>query len=65
MPIYEYACTCGTQFEQFVLRKADEAGIACPRCGSVEVKRQLSRTAVGSVAGQRPSAGGRGCGPVG
>ena len=66
MPIYEYACTCGTQFEQFILRKSEEAEVACPRCGSREVQRQLSRAAISSGAGERPSTrGGRGCGPVG
>jgi putative FmdB family regulatory protein len=65
MPIYEYACTCGTQFEQLILRRSDEAEVACPRCGSPDVKRQLSPTAIASGAGQRPSPGGRGCGPVG
>ena len=39
MPIYEYACgKCGKLFEELVFSAADEAGVACPACGSVEVR---------------------------
>lgn len=55
MPIYEYRCgTCGTEFEQLILRRTRPA---CPRCGGTRVERLLSRFAqrtergfVGSVA---------------
>jgi putative FmdB family regulatory protein len=35
MPIYEYACpACDASFETLILRKSDEAEVACPTCGS-------------------------------
>jgi len=42
MPIFEYSCrTCGFRFEK--LQKAGETSpVACPGCGSVEVKKELS-----------------------
>lgn len=65
MPIYEYACAgCGEVFETLVLRRSDEAEVACPACKGRELSRQLSRTAAapgGSGGGAPP----RGCGPVG
>lgn len=66
MPIYEYACApCGKSFEAYILRKTDEAEVACPACGGREVSRQMSRPAAARV-----SAGGGvppppSCGPVG
>jgi putative FmdB family regulatory protein len=70
MPIYEYACApCAKTFEEFVIRKSDEADVKCPSCQSREVTRQMSRPAATRVGG----AGGGGgsfapapsCGPVG
>ena len=64
MPIYEYACTCGTQFEELVIRSGDEALVVCRSCGSKDVKRQMSRpSAVRTGSGGSPA--GRDCGPVG
>jgi putative FmdB family regulatory protein len=66
MPIYEYACKpCGKVFEELILRKADEAAVACPVCKSKRAARVMSRTAA-----SRPAGGGGGgpapsCGPVG
>ncbi len=66
MPIYEYACTCGKVFEELILRKSDEAELACPACKGREVSRQMSRPAAARIGG-----GGGGaspapaCGPVG
>jgi putative FmdB family regulatory protein len=66
MPIYEYACTpCGKVFEELIIRKADEAEVACPACKSRKIARVMSRTSAA-----RPSGGGGGgpapsCGPVG
>jgi putative FmdB family regulatory protein len=65
MPIYEYACRgCGKVFEELIIRRSDEAELACPDCGQHEVSRLMSRPAAA------PSSGGgggspRGCGPVG
>jgi putative FmdB family regulatory protein len=68
MPIYEYACgDCGTVFEEFIIRRSDEAEVACKSCRSRSVARQMSRPAAARVGG-----GGGGsyasapsCGPVG
>ena len=59
MPLYEYRCRdCRTLFEQYV-RSFSET-VACPRCRSGEVEKQLSTFALaGSSAG---SGGGCGCG---
>jgi len=47
MPIYEYLCpTCNGRFQKLVQGFSDPAGLACPRCGSGEVRRAISRVAV-------------------
>ena len=52
MPIYEFACSkCGRAFEELVsLSKIDE--VACPKCGSGQVKKKMSTFA------SKPAAGG-------
>lgn len=43
MPIYEYACmSCGEIFSAFQSITASEKDTRCPKCGSPEVKKQLS-----------------------
>lgn len=66
MPIYEYSCrACGKTFEAFLLRRTDEAEVACPDCSTREVERVMSRpAAVSAVAGPGVSRGG-GCAPSG
>ena len=65
MPIYEYACAdCGKSFEEIIVRKSDEAEVACPACKSRQVGRQLSAPAAYGGGGSH-SHGGGGCGPVG
>jgi putative FmdB family regulatory protein len=63
MPMYEYRCSeCGSQYEQ--LRRMSEADrdLECPRCGSVDVARQVSACAVrGSSSGG--NSGGGCCAP--
>ena len=61
MPIYEYACMeCESHFEELV-RGDDEP--ACPHCGAVKVRRQLSVFVAGGaraeagVGAVRPSGG--------
>lgn len=45
MPIYEFHCpSCNTDFETRVERMGESA--PCPRCGSAEVERLLSVSAV-------------------
>ncbi len=67
MPIYEYACTpCGTVFEELIVRKSDEAEVACPGCKGRKISRVMSRTAAARTGGG--SGGGASapsCGPVG
>jgi putative FmdB family regulatory protein len=53
MPIYEYRCgECESRFEKLVRSAGDEpAGLACPHCGSDDVRRLISRVAVSSGQG--------------
>ena len=47
MPIYEYLCpTCNGRFQKLVQGFSDPPGLACPRCGSTDVRRAVSRVAV-------------------
>ncbi|MCS6882464.1 MAG: zinc ribbon domain-containing protein [Oscillochloridaceae bacterium] len=46
MPIYEYLCPeCNGKFQKLVRGFTDPPGLACPRCGSAEVRRAVSRFA--------------------
>jgi len=67
MPIFEYACAaCDEKFETLILRKSDEAEVACPRCEGREVERVVSRPAATQASGTAGSARrAPGCGPVG
>jgi putative FmdB family regulatory protein len=60
MPIYEYRCGCGHEFERYVAASGGTA--ACPACGSDKVKRTLSLFAMksdgGAVASSMPAGGG-------
>ena len=47
MPIYEYICPgCNGRFQKLVQGWSDPPGLACPRCGGVDVRRAVSRVAV-------------------
>lgn len=65
MPVYEYRCArCGGEFERYVVKPG--TAVACPVCGSGEVRRKLSVFAMksdGPVASALPSGGccGGGC----
>ena len=64
MPIYEYACqACGKSFEELIVRRSDEAEVACPACRGRKVSRLMSRTAATRSGGSGSS--GASCGPVG
>jgi putative FmdB family regulatory protein len=66
MPIYEYACgECSKSFEEFVIRRSDEAEVRCPKCQSRKVARQMSRPAATRSGGGGGGRSGPGCGPVG
>jgi putative FmdB family regulatory protein len=46
MPIYEYLCPeCNGKFQKLVRGFSDPAGLSCPRCGSEQVRRAVSRFA--------------------
>ncbi len=66
MPIYEYACdACGKSFEELIIRKSDEAEVACPGCRGRKVSRLLSRTAATRGSGDGGHSAAPSCGPVG
>lgn len=51
MPIYEYVCmTCESHFEELV--RYDDAGLACPDCGSAKLTRLLSAFVAHGTVGQ-------------
>ncbi len=61
MPIYEYKCECGTQFEKLV--RNSSVAVACPKCGDERVEQQYSTFAAqtnGSASSEAPSGGGCG-----
>lgn len=46
MPIYEYICPeCNGRFQKLVRGFGDPADLACPRCGTSDVRRAISRFA--------------------
>ena len=67
MPIYEYACkACERSFEEFVMRRADEDDVRCPRCKGKRVEKLVSRPAAARSGGDGGgAAASAGCGPVG
>lgn len=67
MPIYEYRCdACGKAFEELIVRRSDEAEVACPACQGRQVSRQMSRPAAARVGGGGGGGGPPpGCGPIG
>ncbi len=67
MPIYEYACpACDKTFEALVIRRSDEAEVACPTCHTPKVSRVMSRTAaVRTGGGGDAGLAAPSCGPVG
>ncbi|MBM3293244.1 MAG: zinc ribbon domain-containing protein [Candidatus Aminicenantes bacterium] len=47
MPIYEYRCgDCGKTFQTLILSAGASVGTACPRCGSANLTKLVSRVAV-------------------
>lgn len=52
MPIYEYACgDCPEVFSVFQGISAAEKDTQCPKCGSINVKKQISSFSCCSVGG--------------
>lgn len=59
MPLYEFRClSCNECFEILVLRQDEEIESCCPKCGSEEFERILSKTCytVGSGSERTPGA---------
>ncbi len=66
MPIYEYACdACGKAFEELIIRRSEEAEVACPACRGRRVSRLMSRTSSPRGGGDGGAPSGASCGPVG
>lgn len=63
MPIYEYRCGCGHQFEK-LSRLNDDSAQACPKCGG-ETRKVFSvfrkGRSSGGFDGAGYSSGGSGC----
>ena len=66
MPLYEYRCRqCGHRFELLQRMGEGREGLACPRCGELEVEKQFSTFAASSASASTaaaPACGGGGCG---
>jgi putative FmdB family regulatory protein len=46
MPIYEYQCaSCGDVFQLLLMKRGEEKGLRCPRCGKPRPMRLISRVA--------------------
>ncbi|HHE46575.1 MAG TPA: zinc ribbon domain-containing protein [Bacteroidetes bacterium] len=44
MPIYDFICRkCGEKFDRLVSFDWESAGLACPKCGSEELEKAVSR----------------------
>lgn len=61
MPLFEYCCDkCGVVFEELVFGKTADAP-PCPKCGSRETGKLVSRPCRRQVAGTGGAGGGGGC----
>ncbi|MCF7809445.1 zinc ribbon domain-containing protein [bacterium] len=49
MPIYEFICSkCNAEFDKLTSFDWKSAGVSCPKCGSAELTRVVSRVGVKS-----------------
>lgn len=47
MPLYRYECkSCGNQFTVLVRQQAQADDSVCPKCGSEDTRRMVSRVAI-------------------
>ncbi len=66
MPLYEFQCTqCQSTFEELVRVAAQAPEIACPKCGSRQVRRKVSMFASKTSGGSSVSASASACAPSG
>jgi putative FmdB family regulatory protein len=65
MPIYEYRCEeCEQGFELFVRSPSQQVEPACPRCGSLRVKKAVSLFGVDGTVGSGVSGAACDAGPT-
>jgi putative FmdB family regulatory protein len=58
MPIFEFRClSCNDCFEILVLKKKEEVEARCPKCGSEEFERVLSKTCYAMAPGSGKDSG--------
>jgi putative FmdB family regulatory protein len=58
MPIFEFKClSCNECFEILVLKKKEEVEARCPKCGSEDFERVLSKTCYAMAPGSNKSGG--------
>jgi putative FmdB family regulatory protein len=58
MPIYEFRClSCNECFEILVLKKEETIESRCPKCGSEDFERVLSKTCYAMGTGESKGAG--------
>ena len=60
MPIYEYICECGHEFEILVANSRTKP--QCPQCGSKKLSRQFSTFAAHGSPARPASCADAGCG---
>ncbi len=57
MPIFEYRCRdCERHFQHLIMKKDEEAGLACPGCGGRNLKKLISKVAYLTSEQQRLNA---------
>ena len=56
MPIYEYTCECGHEFDDYltVSKRKQPIKSPCPECGENKVSQKVSRTTMGVDANFTP-----------
>lgn len=67
MPIYEYVCSeCGERFEKFVRSMSAQSEASCPKCGSANTRKVISRFGISaSGAGSGTASADTSCAPTG
>lgn len=62
MPIYEFRCQdCHNIFEILALKKGDSVEVKCPKCGSFEIERVMSKISFTADRSERTKITSREC----